>query len=363
MKQMGETTATTDHPHLDATAMSTMVVLCALWGIQQVAIKVANAGISPVLQAGLRSAGAAMLIWIWAAIRGVRLVDRSTPIGLAFLIGVMFGSEFLLIYWGLTFTTASRSVVLLYTAPFFVAIGAHLFIPGERLRPLQWLGLAAAFGGIVVTFGDALRLPTRHELIGDVMVFAAAAVWAATTVIIKATRLRMLEPSKTLFYQLAVSGVVLPVAAVVLGTATVGIQAWDRSQWVAERYPEEAVQNVRGGESAERAGMRWSVQVSRAPVDSKPGRVMLQITVLLTPLEEKAIQDFVEPKIELRDTAGRTWMALSNPGDTPLRSDLRVGRTNRFVAYGVVPEELEKTAKVALVYAGADGSDVLLFNR
>ncbi len=217
MKQMGETTATTDHPHLDATAMSTMVVLCALWGIQQVAIKVANAGISPVLQAGLRSAGAAMLIWIWAAIRGVRLVDRSTPIGLAFLIGVMFGSEFLLIYWGLTFTTASRSVVLLYTAPFFVAIGAHLFIPGERLRPLQWLGLAAAFGGIVVTFGDALRLPTRHELIGDVMVFAAAAVWAATTVIIKATRLRMLEPSKTLFYQLAVSGVVLPVAAVVLG--------------------------------------------------------------------------------------------------------------------------------------------------
>ena len=153
------------------------------------------------------------------------------------------------------------------------------------------------------------------------------------------------------------------VAAVVLGTATVGIQAWDRSQWVAERYPEEAVQNVRGGESAERAGMRWSVQVSRAPVDSKPGRVMLQITVLLTPLEEKAIQDFVEPKIELRDTAGRTWMALSNPGDTPLRSDLRVGRTNRFVAYGVVPEELEKTAKVALVYAGADGSDVLLFNR
>ncbi|HEX6980850.1 MAG TPA: DMT family transporter [Alphaproteobacteria bacterium] len=217
MKQMGETAAALDRPHLDATAMSTMVVLCALWGLQQVAIKVANAGISPVLQAGLRSAGAAVLIWIWAATRGIRLVDRNTPMGLAILIGVLFGAEFLLIYQGLTFTTASRSVILLYTAPFFVAIGAHLFIPGERLRLLQWFGLASAFGGIVVTFGDALRLPTRHELIGDAMIICAAALWAATTVVIKATRLRTLEPSKTLFYQLAVSGAALPIAAVALG--------------------------------------------------------------------------------------------------------------------------------------------------
>ena len=45
----------------------------------------------------------------------------------------MFAAEFVFLYWGLTFTTASRSVIFLYMAPFLVALGAHYLIPGERL--------------------------------------------------------------------------------------------------------------------------------------------------------------------------------------------------------------------------------------
>lgn len=156
----------------------------------------------------------------------------------------------------------------------------------------------------------------------------------------------------------------LGVAAVVLGAATVGIQVWDRSLWVAARYPAEAVQEVRPGESAVRAGMRWSVEVSRAPRNGdRPGRIMLQVTVLVTPVEEKAIEEFFSPTIELRDTAERKWVTITAPGGTPIRTDMRVGRTDRFTAYGVVPEDLVETAKVALVFIKEDGSDVLLFNR
>ncbi len=205
------------HSRLDAPAAAMMVVLCTLWALNQVAIKVAIAGIPPLLQAGLRSLGAAALVWAWSALRGVKLFERGGPHGLGLVIGLLFALEFLFLYWGLVFTTASRTVLLLYTSPFIVALGAHLFVPGERLRPAQVLGLALAFLGVVLVFGDALRLPTRRELIGDVMVFAAAALWGATTVVIKATRLAAIQPNKTLFYQIAISGVLLTLASPLFG--------------------------------------------------------------------------------------------------------------------------------------------------
>ncbi|MEV5413341.1 hypothetical protein AB0K60_31475 [Thermopolyspora sp. NPDC052614] len=154
------------------------------------------------------------------------------------------------------------------------------------------------------------------------------------------------------------------VAAVVLGAAAVGIQAWDRSQWVAARYPAEDVREVMAGQSATRAGMRWAVRVERAPrsAQDKPGRVMLQVTMTVTPVDEKEIENFLVPTIEFRDRAGRKWMALTG-GGTPIRSDMRVGKAETITAYGVVPEELADTARVALVYSSADASEALLFSR
>jgi drug/metabolite transporter (DMT)-like permease len=205
------------HARLDATAATTMVVLCALWGLNQVVIKLAIAGISPVLQAGLRSIGAVALLWAWSAFRGIRLIEPGAPHALGILAGLLFAGEFLLIYWAMEFTTASRGTVVLYTAPFVVAIGAHLFVPGERLRAIQVVGLLCAFAGVAFMFGDALRLPSWRELIGDTMILAAAILWGATTVLIKATRLARISPNKTLFYQLATSAAVLPLASPLFG--------------------------------------------------------------------------------------------------------------------------------------------------
>ena len=197
--------------------MALMVVLCASWGLQQVAIKVANAGISPVWQASLRSIGAALLVWGWAAAKGIRLFERDGTLRAGLLSAALFAGELAFIYWGLGYTTASRGVVFLYTAPFMIALGAHWLLPGERLRPLQWLGLACAFAGILAAFGESLGMQAKSQLLGDGMLLLAAVLWAATTLVIKGSRLAKVSPAKTLFYQLAGSAVVLPFVSLALG--------------------------------------------------------------------------------------------------------------------------------------------------
>jgi drug/metabolite transporter (DMT)-like permease len=189
---------------------------------------------SPALQAGTRSAGSLLLLWGWSAWNGVRLLGRDGSLWLGLAAGLLFAVEFLLIFSGMTFTTASRGVIFLYTSPFVVALGAHLFLPNERLRMVQVLGLLCAFAGIAVAFADALRLPTGRELIGDAMILLAAVAWGATTVLIKASRLASISPNKVLFYQLGVSAVTLPILSAAMGES--GVTAWTGSLLASLAY-------------------------------------------------------------------------------------------------------------------------------
>jgi drug/metabolite transporter (DMT)-like permease len=196
--------------------MAMLVALCASWALQHVTIKVANQGVPPVLQSGIRSTGAAILVWVWMALRREPILERDGSLWWGIAAGFLFAGEFLLMYWGLEFTHASRAVIFLYISPFVVALGAQLFIPGERLRMIQVVGLCCAFAGIVVAFGESLSYPTYRMLIGDVMLVGAAVLWGTTTVLIKASPLAKIEPAKTLLYQLAVSAVVLPLGSLAM---------------------------------------------------------------------------------------------------------------------------------------------------
>lgn len=202
---------------LDRLAIGMMVLFCTIWGVQQVAIKLASTGISPVWQAGLRSIGATVIVLLWAHLRGVRLGERDGTLVPGLLAGLLFAAEFALIFLGLEYTTASRGVIFLYTAPFFVALGAVWLLPQEHMRRAQWVGMALAFGGILVLFGEHLFMPTDRAWIGDLMIMLAAVFWAATTLTVKASALARVSAEKTLLYQLAVSALVLPLLSVALG--------------------------------------------------------------------------------------------------------------------------------------------------
>ncbi|MGB9117292.1 DMT family transporter [Bradyrhizobium sp.] len=185
-------------------AVALMLMLCLSWGFNQITIKLALPDVPPMLQAMIRSAGALPVMLVVGWLRGVKFVERDGTLGPGLLAGLLFGIEFVLIFSGLVFTSASRAAVFLYTAPFFVALGSHQFL-GERLSASQWSGLALSFAGVALAIGVPQPNVDTKVLLGDLMVVAGGALWAATTLIAKGTRLRNAAPEKALGYQVALS--------------------------------------------------------------------------------------------------------------------------------------------------------------
>ena len=201
---------------LDTTAYGVMLVCTLLWGLQQVTVKVGAAGVSVVMQGAIRSALATLLLLAWARLRGIGLFDRDGTLGVGLAAGLLFAAEFFLIYYGLDHTLASRMVIFIYLAPVLTALGLAWWVPSERLSAMQWTGVALAFAGIVAAFADGFSVDTDTRVV-DICGLLAAALWAATTVLIRATRLAQASAEKTLFYQLAVSALLLPAASISIG--------------------------------------------------------------------------------------------------------------------------------------------------
>ena len=199
---------------LDATAFSLMVLLTALWGFQQVTIKLIAADVSLVAQAAIRSIVATALLLAWAGIHRIPLFGRDGTLVAGVAAGLLFAFEFVFIYGGLGYTNASRMSVFVYLAPPLTALGLHFFVRGERLGMVQWSGVLVAFAGLVLAFWEGLGSGTW---VGDLCGLIAALLWASTTVLIRATSLGRTSATKTLFYQLAVSSLVLPIASFLLG--------------------------------------------------------------------------------------------------------------------------------------------------
>ena len=197
---------------LPPAAVAWMLMLCLSWGFNQIAVKLALPDVPPMLQATIRSAGALPVLLLIARLRGVRMFERDGTLGAGLFAGLLFGLEFVLLFQGLKLTSASRAVVFLYTAPFFVALGSYQFL-GERLRASQWGGLALSFAGVALAIGVPQADVDARVLLGDLLVVGGGALWAATTLVVKGTALLQAPPEKALGYQVAVSVPILGFAA------------------------------------------------------------------------------------------------------------------------------------------------------
>jgi drug/metabolite transporter (DMT)-like permease len=251
--------------HLDALAVGILLVCCMFWGFQQVLVKATVAELPPVFQSAVRGLGATLLLWLWCQWRGVRLFERDGSLKAGLLVGCLFAVEFAFIYIGLQHTSASRLTVFLYTSPFWVAALLPLFIRTERLRPVQWLGMACAFAAVVFALREGFG---GGGATGDLMGLAAGALWGLTTVAIRAANLTRLSAEKLLFYQLAVSTAVLILLSLGMG------EPWD-GHWSGFAIGSVAVQTMVG---AFASYLAWMWMLGHYPATK------ISAFVFLTPL-------------------------------------------------------------------------------
>lgn len=202
---------------LDGLAITLLLGCFAFWGFQQVLAKATLAEIAPVFQAALRLVGAAFLLLMWCGYKKIPLfqTDGSAKAGL--LAGTLFALEFVFLFAGLQFTSASRLTLLLYTSPLWVALVLPVFVRSERLGLVQWAGLACAFAGVAWVLRHQTDAAHPQQWLGDVMGLLAGLLWALTTVVIRSTSLTRIAPEKLLMYQLGVSSLLLPCISVGLG--------------------------------------------------------------------------------------------------------------------------------------------------
>jgi drug/metabolite transporter (DMT)-like permease len=208
---------------LDGLAAGLMIVLCACWGFQQIAMKLAAPSLHPVMQNGLRSLIASVLLIALMAWRREPFSFRDGRFAAGVGAGALFAGEFLMVGLGLVYTTASHLVVFVYTAPIFTALGLHWWVAGERMRAAQWLGVLLSFAGIALAFSDGFAAgfagggASSDMLIGDALGVVGGLMWAATTLLIRGSSLSEAPPMQTLLYQLAVGALLLLIAGGLMG--------------------------------------------------------------------------------------------------------------------------------------------------
>ncbi len=253
--------------HLDGLAIGILIACCMFWGLQQILVKAVMAEVPPLMQASVRCIGACVLLMLWCRVRGIRLLERDGSLWAGLLAGGLFAAEFACIYLGLLHTTASRLTVFLYTSPFWVAALVPLFVKSERLRPLQWLGLACAFVAVAFAMREGLG---GGSATGDLLGLAAGALWGLTTVSIRATRLTTrVSPEKLLFYQIATTAIVVPWISLALG------ETWSLSGWSTLAWGSVLAQTVIG---AFASYLAWMWMLGRYPATK------ISVFVFLTPL-------------------------------------------------------------------------------
>ncbi len=201
--------------HMDMFGAAALITFALHLAFNQVVIKVTAGGFGPVFQAGLRSAGAVLVLFIWMRLRGVSLSFPRNAWAGGIAAGLLFSLEFMCLYSALDITTVSRSSVIFYSMPVWLSLIAHLFFPGERLTGLKIVGLMLAMTGVAIALAD--RGGGQVSWAGDLLALAAAICWAAIVVCVRLTPLSKVPPAQQLMCQVMVSAPILLILAPFMG--------------------------------------------------------------------------------------------------------------------------------------------------
>ena len=200
---------------IDTVGAAALTGFALLLAFNQVVIKITGGGFAPVFQAGLRSAGAALVVLLWMRARGIAITAPRAGIPWAVLSGLVFAFEFTCLYSALDRTTVARASIIFYSMPVWLGLAAHLWLPGERITGLRALGMALAMGGVALALAD--RSNGQASLTGDLLALIAAFGWAGIILLMRLTPLSQVSPVMQLLFQVMVSAPVLLALAPLFG--------------------------------------------------------------------------------------------------------------------------------------------------
>src|SRR6185436_15492253 len=104
-------------------------------------------------------------------------------------LGLTGGGVHLAMQWlSMQYTTATSGILFLSTAPIFLLLLAPF--TGERIRALQWIGVAVSFCGVAMNagHGDLAHFASLRLNVGDLLALGSMAMWAGYTVLLRMRR-------------------------------------------------------------------------------------------------------------------------------------------------------------------------------
>jgi drug/metabolite transporter (DMT)-like permease len=196
-------------------ALALLAVVVVAWGTNWPVTKMIVREVSPLWSTTLRCAIAAAILALLLWARGHFVIPKRGDVPVVLSTSLLHMVAYsALIAAGLQFVPASTAIVLGYTTPLWVAIGARVFL-SEDITRWRAIGIGSGLAGLAVIFNPrALDWSDRGALIGSGLILAGSLCWAANIVYVRAHRW-ISSPFQLVFWQVLLAAGVLAVAALV----------------------------------------------------------------------------------------------------------------------------------------------------
>ena len=179
------------------------LLLAFLWGGNSLAIKVGLQDFPPMALAFFRFVIGLVVIGGWSLFRRIQLQLRRGELLRLLLLTTIFILQIITLNTGTLYTTASRSTIFINVYPFFTALFAHFWIPGERLSVTKTLGIVVAFSGVFVVVAPKLGVG-EASVLGDIIVLVSGCFLGLRVVVTKLL-IQSIHPYRLLFWLLTLS--------------------------------------------------------------------------------------------------------------------------------------------------------------
>ncbi len=173
-----------DNPNFTLFAGTLSAFLCAIFGSNAVAIKMAFAGVGIFTTATIRFSIAALAIFIWAKATGQTIGLKKGQLHQVLILATLFVIQLSMFYFGLSKSNASRGTLLANLVPFWILFLAHFYIPGDRITGRKFLGILLGFSGVAFMFAETAGVASGFRT-AELIILLATFIWACSVIYLK----------------------------------------------------------------------------------------------------------------------------------------------------------------------------------